>query len=148
MDGAADVTDGDARFTSLPGRAQRNLVAVVTGDGCLYRSLGSLVTLAANRLPVFILVLNNGGAGQVRWVHEHLHPGRPDIYDVPFADFVAIATGAGIHAARAETPDALVEMWRRFRADPRPTLCEVVMSRDEHAHRAMSVRRRVTLPEA
>jgi thiamine pyrophosphate-dependent acetolactate synthase large subunit-like protein len=148
MDGAADVTDGDARFTSLPGRAQRNLVAVVTGDGCLERSLGSLVTLAANRLPVFILVLNNGGAGQVRWVHEHLHPGRPDIYDVPFADFVAIAGGAGIHAARAETPDALVEMWRQFRADPRPTLCEVVLSRDEHAHRAMSVRRRITLPEA
>ena len=52
-----------------------------------------------------------------------------------FADFVAIAGGAGIHAARAETPEALVEMWRQFRADPRPTLCEVVMSRDEHAHR-------------
>jgi len=146
MDTAADVLDGDARFATLAARAQRNLVAVVTGDGCLSRSLGSLVTLAANRLPVFILVLNNGGAGQVRWVHEHLHPGRPDVYDVPFADFVAIATGAGIHAARAETPDALVEMWRLFRAEPRPTLCEVVMARDEHAHRAMSVRRRVTLP--
>ena len=146
MDAAAEDPNGDARFTALPGRAQRQLVAVVTGDGCLYRSLGSLVTLAANRLPVFILVLNNGGAGQVRWVHENLHPGRADVYDVPFADFVAIATGAGIHAARAETPDALVEMWRQFRAEPRPTLCEVVMSRDEHAHRAMSVRRRVTLP--
>jgi acetolactate synthase-1/2/3 large subunit len=143
---AADEPNGEARFGALPGRAQHNLVAVVTGDGCLDRSLGSLVTLAANRLPVFILVLNNGGAGQVRWVHENLHPGRADIYDVPFADFVAIASGAGIHAGRAETPAALVEMWREFRAEPRPTLCEVVMSRDEHPHRAMSVRRRITLP--
>ncbi len=143
---AAEELQGEARFAVLPGRAQRNLVAVVTGDGCLSRSLGSLVTLAANRLPIFILVLNNGGAGQVRWVHEHLHPGRADIYDVPFADFVAIATGAGLHAARAETPAALVEMWRQFRADPRPTLCEVVMARDEHPHRAMSVRRRIALP--
>jgi acetolactate synthase-1/2/3 large subunit len=143
---APEPSDGDARFSTWPHRAQRNLVAVVTGDGCLLRSLGTLTTLAANRLPVFVLVLNNGGAGQVRWVHENLHPGRPDVYDVPFADFVAIAGGAGIHAARADTPDALVGMWRQFRADPRPTLCEVVLSRDEHAHRAMSVRRRVTLP--
>jgi thiamine pyrophosphate-dependent acetolactate synthase large subunit-like protein len=134
---------GDARFSALPDRPQRNLVAVVTGDGCLARSLGSLVTLAANRLPVFVLVLNNGGAGQVRWVHENLHRGRPDVYDVPFADFVAIARGAGVHATRAETPAELVDAWHRFREEPRPSLCEIVMARDEHPHRAMSVRRRL-----
>jgi acetolactate synthase-1/2/3 large subunit len=143
---SAESPGDDARFAALPGRPQRNLVAVVTGDGCLMRSLGSLVTLAANRLPVFVLVLNNGGAGQVRWVHENLHPGRPHFYPVPYADFFAPPGGPGLRGARPQTPAELVEMGQRFRDRPEPTLCEIVLSRDEHPHRAMSVRRRVAPP--
>jgi acetolactate synthase-1/2/3 large subunit len=143
---AVGAASGDARFVFRPDAPRRNLCAVVTGDGCLSRSLGSLLTLAANRLPVFVLVMNNGGPGQVRWVHENLHAGRCDVYDVPFVDFVSIAKGMGLDAARADTPATLCDLWRGFRADPKPTVCEIVMGRDEHPHRAMAVRKRIALP--
>jgi thiamine pyrophosphate-dependent acetolactate synthase large subunit-like protein len=132
----------DARF-SMPARSQANLIAVVTGDGCLLRSLGCLATIAGNRLPIFILVINNGGAGQVRWVHEHLHPGRPDICDVPFVDFTSIAAAAGLRSVTAEAPTELVAIWNSFRDDRLPTLCEVRAPRDDHPHVAMQVRRRM-----
>lgn len=137
----------DARF-AMPKAGLRNLVAVVTGDGCLARSLGGLATAAGNRLPIFILLINNGGAGQVRWVHENLHPGRADIYDVPFRDYAAIAAATGLRSVLADSPATLVDAWKRFASAPFPTLCELRTERDAHPDKAMRVRRRLGAADA
>ena len=75
-------------------------VIVMNGDGCMLMNLGSLVTLANQAVPVYLLILDNGlyevTGGQV-------HAGKGH------ADFALLARGAGLR--RVYTFETL-EAWR------------------------------------
>jgi len=75
-------------------------VIVVNGDGCMLMNLGSLVTLAAQPAPVYLLILDNG-IYEVTGGQAHAGAGR--------VDFALLARGAGIR--RVYTFDTL-DQWR------------------------------------
>ncbi|TQF73616.1 pyruvate dehydrogenase [Rhodococcus spelaei] len=82
-----------------PGRQ----VVSVSGDGGLAMLLGELVTVAAYRLPVKIVVFNNSTLGMVKL--EMLVDGLPDFgVDVPAVDYAAVASALGIFARRIADP--------------------------------------------
>lgn len=68
---------------SRPGRG----VVVLTGDGGLLMNLGCLVTLAQYRLPVYVVLIDNG-------LYE-VTGGQP-VAGAGRTDFAAVARGAGI----------------------------------------------------
>lgn len=106
---------------AYPGRQ----VISVSGDGGLSMLLGELITVAAHRLPVNVVVFNNSTLGMVKL--EMLVDGLPDFgVDVPDADYSAVARALGFHAVRVTDPAQIEDAYRRAFAHPGPSLVEVI----------------------
>lgn len=107
-------------------------VVVVAGDGGFQCNIQEMQTVARNRIPLKIVVMNNRSLGMVRQFQETYFEGRFPCtvlgYDTP--DFRAVAQAYGIEAM--SVPDGsrvsrgLEWLWR----DPRvPSLLEVSIPR-------------------
>ncbi|MCF4113924.1 MULTISPECIES: thiamine pyrophosphate-binding protein [Dethiosulfovibrio] len=103
-------------------------VVVVVGDGGMQCNIQELQTIVRNKLPLKIVVMDNGSLGMVRQFQEAYmggrYPGTVWGYDAP--DFCRVAEAYGIEARRVEDPafveDALAWLWR----DPeKPSLLSV-----------------------
>ncbi len=96
-----------------PGR----LVVDVAGDGSIQMNIQELATVAQYKLPVKVLILNNGFLGMVRQWQELFYQRRysqTTLNGNP--DFVKLAEAYGVKGMRVtapgEVPDALREMIR------------------------------------
>jgi pyruvate dehydrogenase (quinone)/pyruvate oxidase len=79
-------------------------VYCIIGDGGLSMLLGELITVAAYKLNIKIVVIKNNTLGQIKW-EQMVFLGNPEFAcDLYPADFAAIARGAGIHAIQIEDP--------------------------------------------
>ena len=104
-----------------PGRQ----VVSVSGDGGLSMLLGELVTVAAYRLPVTVVVFNNSTLGMVKL--EMLVDGMPDFgVDVPMVDYAKVGEALGFEAERVEQPGDVRAALTRALAHDGPSLVEVV----------------------
>lgn len=97
---------------------ERRPVVLFAGDGAFQFNIQELQTVVRNRLPVKIVILDNGSHGSVRQLQESAFDGRyPSTvlgYDAP--DFVRVAQAYGV-TARAVTeprdvPAALEWLWQ------------------------------------
>ncbi|KAA5606779.1 thiamine pyrophosphate-binding protein [Roseospira marina] len=70
-------------------------VVCVTGDGDIQMTLPELGTMAQNRLPILILVVNNGMYGTIRMHQERAYPGRISATDLTNPDFAMLARSYG-----------------------------------------------------
>jgi pyruvate dehydrogenase (quinone) len=106
---------------AFPGRQ----VVSVSGDGGLSMLLGELITVAAHKLPVNVVVFNNSTLGMVKL--EMLVDGLPDFgVDVPDADYAAVARALGFHAVRVTDPARIEGAYRAAFAHPGPSLVELI----------------------
>jgi pyruvate dehydrogenase (quinone)/pyruvate oxidase len=77
-------------------------VYCIIGDGGLSMLLGELITVAAYKLNIKIIVIKNNTLGQIKW-EQMVFLGNPEYAcDLYPADFVTIARGAGIDGLRIE----------------------------------------------
>jgi benzoylformate decarboxylase len=96
---------------------ERRVVAVV-GEGSMQYAIQALWSAVAYAVPVTILVLRNDEYSILKWfgMLEQV-AGAPGL-DLPALDTVAVATGYGVDAARADGPEELATALRdAFRAD-------------------------------
>jgi len=102
-------------------------VVAIVGDGAAQMNLQELQTIVRNRLPVKIVVVNNGCLGMVRQFQDAAMGGRHYStvigYDTP--DFLAVASGYGIPAHRVAEPDEVAAGVDRMWRDRGPSLLEV-----------------------
>jgi len=85
-----------------PGRR----VAAIIGDGSMMYSIQALHAAAQLRLPLTVVVLNNGGYGAMRAFSRAMGlQGAPGI-DIAGLDFSALAAGHGCAGVRVETAQA------------------------------------------
>jgi pyruvate dehydrogenase (quinone) len=106
---------------SHPGRQ----VISVSGDGGLSMLMGELVTVAAYKLPVKIVVFNNSTLGLVKV--EMLVDGFPDFgVDVPMVDYAAVANALGIFGQRVEKPTEIKAALEAAFAHDGPALVDLV----------------------
>jgi pyruvate dehydrogenase (quinone) len=106
---------------AYPGRQ----VISVSGDGGLSMLLGELITVAAHRLPLNVVVFNNSTLGMVKL--EMLVDGLPDFgVDVPETNYAAVAKALGFHAVRVSDPSLIEEAYREAFAYPGPSLVELI----------------------
>ena len=97
----------------------------VSGDGGLSMLLGELVTVAAYRLPVTVVVFNNSTLGMVKL--EMLVDGMPDFgVDVPMVDYAKVGEALGFEAERVEQPGDVRAALTRALDHDGPSLVEVV----------------------
>jgi pyruvate dehydrogenase (quinone) len=105
---------------AYPGRQ----IVSMSGDGGLSMLLGELVTVAAYRIPVKIVVFNNSTLGLVKV--EMLVAGFPDFgVDVPATDYAAVARALGIHAVHVDDPADLRDAFEAVLEHDGPALLDI-----------------------
>jgi len=111
---------------AFPGRQ----VIALAGDGGLAMMLGELLTLRQMRLPVKIVVFNNGALSFVEL--EMKAAGIPTFgTDLLDQDFTGIARSAGLFGVRVEKASELEEALRTAFAHDGPALVDVRTARQE-----------------
>jgi pyruvate dehydrogenase (quinone) len=112
--------------TAFPGLQ----VISFSGDGGLAMMMGDLLTLTQHKLPVKVIVLNNGTLGFVEL--EMKAAGFLDTgVELANPDFAAMARAIGIHAVRVEHGAELPGALREVLDHDGPALLDVVTARQE-----------------
>ena len=105
---------------------------LVTGDGSFGMCLNELATAVSQRLPLVILLLNNGVLGMVRqWQTLFFDKHYSNTILDRKTDFVLLARAFGAEGRRAETPEQLDEALREAFASDGPFLVECMIDKDE-----------------
>jgi pyruvate dehydrogenase (quinone) len=111
---------------SQPGRQ----VITLSGDGGLAMLLGDLLTLRQQRLPIKIVVFNNGA---LSFVELEMKAAGFVTYgtDLDDPEFAAVAQAIGLHGERVAHPDDLEQALRTALEYDGPALVEVMVARSE-----------------
>jgi len=106
-----------------PGRR----VAAIIGDGSMMYSIQALHAAAQLRLPLTVVVLNNGGYGAMRAFSRAMGlQGAPGI-DIAGLDFPALAAGHGCAGIRVETAQAFAAALAHALRDDRPWVIDAAV---------------------
>jgi acetolactate synthase-1/2/3 large subunit len=97
-------------------------VVCVTGDGDFLMTGQELATAVQHRLPVVVLVVDNGMYGTIRMHQERSYPGRVVATDLVNPDFVAYARAFGAHGALVERTEDFAAALDEALAADRPAL--------------------------
>ena len=106
---------------------------LVTGDGSFGMNLNELATAVVNRVPLVILLLNNGVLGMVRqWqtLFFDKHYSNTTLSDRQ-TDFVKLAEAFGAQASRTLTLEELEEALTKAFACDGPYLIDCAIDKDE-----------------
>jgi pyruvate dehydrogenase (quinone)/pyruvate oxidase len=102
-------------------------VYCIIGDGGLSMLLGELITVAAYKLNIKIVVIKNNALGQIKW-EQMVFLGNPEYAcDLYPADFAMIARGAGIEAIHIDDPARCGEQLDSVVNQHGPVLVEAVV---------------------
>jgi len=104
-------------------------VICMAGDGSLQLNIQELQTIAHHRLPVKIIVLNNGGYLSMRQTQSGFFGrmiGADPSSGISFPDYVKVAGAYGIPAARIDRMECMSRLWHIL-DEPGPALCEVIL---------------------
>jgi acetolactate synthase-1/2/3 large subunit len=104
------------------------IVVAVAGDGCFMMSAQELATASHYRLPVIVIVINNGVFGTIRMHQEMHYPGRVSGTSVTNPDFQLFAKSFGAHTEIVEESSQFGPALRRCIDSRRLALVEVVCS--------------------
>ena len=112
--------------------ARPEKVVCVTGDGGIGYHLADIETAVRLRLPVVVVVLNNGGLMFEYHEQKYRHQGRiiSEANDFTDADYSAVARALGAQGTRVRTH---LEFERAFKValeSDRPTVIDVMVDRE------------------
>lgn len=110
-----------------------HLVVNIAGDGSIQMNIQELVTLRNNKLPVKIVILNNGFLGMVRQWQELFYNNKHAFTDLSNnPDFVAVAEAFGIKGMRVEKHAEVEPTLKAMIAHKGPVLVDVRIDREEN----------------
>jgi acetolactate synthase-1/2/3 large subunit len=129
---------------SNPGRP----VVVIAGDGSIQMNIQELATISLNRIPVKIVIINNGWLGMVRqWQdlfynkrrsstslrkQQGVHPDCTPAGKAYIPDFLALARSYGIDGFRATLVSEVEAVMRKGLDVDGPALMEFMVIEDEN----------------
>jgi acetolactate synthase-1/2/3 large subunit len=101
-------------------------VLAISGDGGFLFTSNELATAMRHRIPLTVVVFNDGAFGNVRRIQEEQYGNRVIASDLANPDFVRYGESFGAHAERARNPTELrAALKRAFKRRDGPTLIEV-----------------------
>lgn len=104
-------------------------VICLAGDGSVHLNIQELQTLVHHKLPVKLIVLNNGGYLSMRQTQSNFFGrliGAGPSSGVSFPDYTRVANAYGIPAVQIDHVDCLKQLWTLLEA-PGPALCEIMV---------------------
>lgn len=116
------------------------IVVDIDGDGSFLMNIQELAVLRVENLPVKIMILNNQHLGMVvQWEDRfykanraHTYLGNPNNDSEIYPDFLTIAKGFGIPAARIRKKDEVRDAIKEMLNTPGPYLLDIIVPHQEH----------------
>jgi acetolactate synthase-1/2/3 large subunit len=109
-------------------------VWVVVGDGGFQMNLQELATIAQERLPIKIIIMNNGYLGMVRQWQELFHGARYIGTPISGPDFVLLGASYGIPARHVTATAQLEEALCAAQDNSGPFLLDCRVDQDENVY--------------
>jgi acetolactate synthase-1/2/3 large subunit len=110
-------------------------VVCITGDGSVQMNSQELATCVANRIPVKVLIVNNGYLGMVRQWQELFWDNRYSHVDMGQSpDFVKLAEAYGATGLRLTSKDTLVDDLKAAIATEGPVVVDIRVTREENVY--------------
>jgi acetolactate synthase-1/2/3 large subunit len=100
-------------------------VVALSGDGGFMFNVQELATAVRHRIPIVVIVFNDGAYGNVRNMQKSLHGNRVIGSDLANPDFVKLADSFGIGGYRVSGPEALRRALETSLAANEPAIIEV-----------------------
>ncbi len=123
-----DLPAGVGAFYGAPDRP----LFVLGGEGSMMMNLQELATVAGNRIPAKIFLLNNNGYISIRQTQDNFFAGRHiglnAASGVFFPDFEKLVRGFGIPYLSINRNDEIEEIVEKMLATPGPVFCEVFLT--------------------
>ncbi len=113
------------------GKPDRTVIAVI-GDGGFQMTIQELGTIAQNKLPVKIIVLNNHFLGMVRQWQQLFFEKRYSFTELQNPDFITIAQGFGIPGHRVDLREDLESGVQKMIDHDGPYLLEVTIEKEDN----------------
>jgi len=113
------------------GAPDRTVVAVI-GDGGFQMTIQELGTIAQNKLPVKIIILNNNFLGMVRQWQQLFFDKRYSFTELDNPDFIAIGKGFGIEGLKVDDRKDLEESIQKMVDHDGPYLLEVTIEKEDN----------------
>lgn len=111
------------------------MVIAIAGDGSIQMNIQELATAVANKLPVKVVILNNGHLGMVRQWQELFYNGNYSFTNMEAQpDFVKLAEAYGAEGYRIEKPEDLLVELEKALSTPNPALIDVRVEREENVY--------------
>ncbi len=112
-----------------------DLVVCVAGDGSVQMNAQELATCAQEKIPIKVLIMNNGYLGMVRQWQELFWDKRYSQVDTgEFPDFVKLAEAYGATGRRLHDKRTLVTDLREALAIDGPVVVDVRVTREENTY--------------
>ncbi len=112
--------------------ATKSPTVLVTGDGSFGMNLNELATAVTYKLPIVIVLMNNGVLGMVRqWQTLFFGKRYSNTVLQRKTDFVALAKAFGAEGELAETPVAFRRALKKAFLSDKPTVIDVRIDKDE-----------------
>lgn len=106
----------------------------VTGDGSFQMNLQELHTVFIQKLPIKIVILNNGYLGMVRQWQELFYDRRYSSVKISSPDFAKLAEAYGIKGYKAKNTDEAEAIIQKAFANDHPALLEFDIHEEENVY--------------
>lgn len=111
------------------------LVINVAGDGSIQMNIQELATVVQNKIPVKVVILNNGHLGMVRqWQELFYNRNYSHTNMEAQPDFVKLAEAYGAEGYRITRPEELEDVLRTALTSPNPAFIDVRVEREENVY--------------
>jgi acetolactate synthase-1/2/3 large subunit len=102
------------------------VVVAAAGDGCFLMTGQELATAAQFKLPIIVLVFNNGIYGTIRMHQEREYPARVIGTDLVNPDFAALARSYHCFGATVRKTSEFAAAFDEALASGKPALIEII----------------------
>ena len=104
----------------------------ISGDGGIQMNIQELGTIAQDKIPLKIIILNNGFLGMVRQWQELFY--NKNYVDTPLfnPDFVKLGEAYSIPSFKAKTPKEAKALLQKMKTHKGPILAEFVLEKEEN----------------
>ena len=119
---------------------------MIAGDGGFQLNIQELQTVARNRLPIKMVVVDNGCHGMVRQFQQSYFDSRyqSTVWGYSAPDFAAVAAAYGIPSSAVGTPDGVEAGVSWLMSEPGPALLEVMVTPETNAYPKLAFGRPIT----
>lgn len=112
------------------------IVIDIAGDGSFQMNIQELATCVENKIPVKVVIINNGYFGMVRQWQEIFYQKRYACSSFMQPDYVLLAKAYGAEGFRVKRPDRLEQVLRKAILDihDKPVIVDVWVEREENVY--------------